>query len=373
MRGIFLRYVLRGMLVSTLGVGLVLLLVLFAYQFSFVLGRAADGQVPGSLVLKLVLLTLRSNLTVILPFAVVLGVVLGLGRLYHDSEMAAARACGIGTRTLLAAAALVIAPVAALAAWIAFDQGPAAASEVAQLRTDALRTATARGLTPGQFRSLGRGTTLYFGSVDADGTLRDVFLQRDLPLKDEPGGMQVVMATRARYAISVDSSYYAIEMQDGRSFEGRPGEGDWRVSRFGQQTWRVPIPQASLPGRPRLDALPTSELLLSRAAVLRAELHWRIGWVLAVIVLGLAAVPLARLRPGQMRHARVPWAVLLFAVYSGLLSTGRLMLERGDLPVAAGLWWVHGAVMAGVVVALNLPRVAAVLRRRAGAVDLTVR
>jgi lipopolysaccharide export system permease protein len=365
MRGIFLRYVLRSMLLSTLGVGLVLLLVLFAYQFAFVLRRAADGQLPGSLVFELVTLTLRGNLTVILPFAVVLGVVLGLGRLYHDSEMAAARACGIGTRSLLAAAALVTVPATALAAWIAFSQGPAAAREVARLRTDALRTASARGLTPGVFRSLGGGTTVYFRATGADGSLLDVFLQRDLSAApSQARRMQVVTADRARYSLSADSTYYAIDLWDGHSYEGRPGEGDWRITRFGHQILRVPTPQASLPGRPRLDAVATGQLLHSAAPAWRAELHWRIGWVLAVSVLGFLAVPLSRLGPNQGRHARLPWAVLLFAVYAGLLTTARLMLERGEVPAYLGLWWVHGAVVASAIVALGSPGWGAALRRR---------
>jgi lipopolysaccharide export system permease protein len=362
-RGIFFRHVLRSLLLSTLGVGLLLLVVLFVYQLAFVLRRAAAGQLPGSLVLELVTLTLRGNLMVILPFAVALGVVLGLGRLYHDSEMAAAQACGIGTRTLLAAAALVIAPAAALAAWISFSEGPAAAREVVQLRTEALRTATTRGLVPGQFRSLGAGTTVYFRSADTDGTLFDVFLQRDLPVqRGQTRSMQVVMADRARYVISADSSYYVIDLFGGRTYEGAPGKGAWRLTRFGQQTLRVPTPQASLPGRPRVDALRTAQLWQSVDPVWRAELHWRVGWVLAVIVLGLLAVPLARLHPGQGRHARVLWAVLLFAGYVGLLSSARLMLERGDVPAAIGLWWVHGMVVVLAILIIQLPRWRAVLR-----------
>jgi lipopolysaccharide export system permease protein len=368
MHGIFFRHVLRSILQATLAVGVVLLAILFAYQMAFVLGRAADGQLPGALVLELVSLTLRGNLTIILPFAVVLGVVLGLGRLYHDSEISAAHAGGIGMRTLFGAAAAVTLAAAVLAAWMAFVDGPAAARGVVQLRTQALRTAITRGLAPGQFRSLGQGTTLYFRAAGADGALQDVFLQRDLPeTQGRARRMQIVLAATARYAVSADSSYYTIDLGKGRSHEGVPGEGAWRITQFDSQTIRVPTPQASLPGRPRLDRLDTAELLRSTSSELRAELHWRIGWVLNVIVLGLLAVPLARLRPGQGRHARLPWAVLLFAVYAGLLSTGRLMLERGDIPADAGLWWVHAAIIVLGVMLLRLPLWMAALRRKGSA------
>ena len=96
MRGIFFRHVLRDIGMRRSASGPCCWCCCSTNQLAFVLGRAAIGQIPGSLVLELVLLSLRENLTVILPFAVLLGCVLGLGRLYHDSEIAAAQACGIG-------------------------------------------------------------------------------------------------------------------------------------------------------------------------------------------------------------------------------------------------------------------------------------
>ena len=365
MRSIFFRHVLRDILLATLVVGLVLLVVLLTYQLAFVLGRAADGQVPGDIVLELVVLTLRGNLTLILPFAVLLGTTLGLGRLYHDSEMAAAQACGIGTGTLFAVAAVVTGATTLLAAWSAFVDAPAAARGVVQLRTEALRTAVTRGLTPGQFRSLGSGATLYFRAQDADGTLRDVFVQRDVPTT--VGRMQIVLAARARYSLSADSTFYRIELTDGQSHAGVPGTGDWQITTFGQQTIRVPTPQATLPGKPRVDVLPTGALWSASEPRLQGELHWRIAWVIDVIVLGLLAVPLARLHPRQGRHARLPWAVLLFAIYAGLLSAGRTMLERGDMPPVLGLWWVHAlAALLGLAL-LAQPRLQHAVSRRLAA------
>ena len=41
------------------------------------------------------------NLALIVPVGLLLGIVLGLGRLYHDSEMTAAQACGAGIRPVL--------------------------------------------------------------------------------------------------------------------------------------------------------------------------------------------------------------------------------------------------------------------------------
>lgn len=199
---IFLRHVLREIAVQTLVVAVVLLAVLVIYQFSFVLGRAADGQIEGDTVPRLVMLSLRTNLGVILPFCVLLGVVLGLGRLYYDSEITAALAGGVGTGALYAAAGAVVLPAAALAAWVAFVDGPEAARDAVQLRLDALRTAVTRGLSPGGFRGVGEGTTLHFSARDGD-TLRGVFVQREVPGEEgAPPRLQVVVAADARYRIT---------------------------------------------------------------------------------------------------------------------------------------------------------------------------
>ena len=102
--------------------------------------------------------------------------------------------------------------------------------------------------------------------------------------------------------------------------------------------------------------LGNAELIGTAEPPLVAELHWRIGWVVPVLLLGFLAVPLSRLAPRQGRHARVPLAVLLFAVYAGLLTSGRTLLERAETPLALGLWWVHAAAFVLALVLLGWPR-----------------
>lgn len=342
--GILFRYVLRQVVTSTLVVGLVLLVVLATYQLAFVLGRAADGQVTGGMVPELALLSLRSSLPVVLPFALLVGIVLSLGRLYHDNEIAAAQACGMPTALLVAAAGVVTLAATILAAWSAFIDGPRAAGRIVELRTTALRSAAVRQLLPGTFRSLGQGITLYFGAAGANGALQDVFVQRDLPGKD--ARLQVLLARSARQQLAPAGDAWLLELDAGRSYEGRPGAADWRITSFARQLLKIPLPQARLTGPPRIGGLSNHELLASGQPRQMAELHWRLAWVLDVIVLGLAAVPLARLAPRQGRYVRLPWAVLLFAVYAGLLTAGRTMLGRGEVPQFAGLWWAHGAAVA---------------------------
>jgi lipopolysaccharide export system permease protein len=344
MQRIFFRHVLREIALATAAVAVVLLVILVTYQLAFILGRAADGQVPGELVLKIAALSLRSNVTIILPFALLLGTILGLGRLYHESEITAAQACGLGINNLYAAAAVMTGMAGMIVAWITLIDGPTAARDVVQLRSQALRTAVTRGLVPGQFRRIGSGVSLHFRAQDADGSLRKVFIQRDVP-GASTGRMEVVVAERARYQLANDNSSYVIHLFDGASHEGVPGRGDWRVLHFKEQTLRIATPDAALPGKSRVDVIPTAELLGATDLRLRAELQWRFGWVLLTLVAGLLAVPLARLQPRQGRYANLLPGVLLFAVYAGLLSVARSAMERGGMSATLGMWWVHASAL----------------------------
>jgi lipopolysaccharide export system permease protein len=42
----------------------------------------------------------------------------------------------------------------------------------------------------------------------------------------------------------------------------------------------------------------------------------------------------------------VGFAIVVYVVYSNLLSAAKVWLEKGDLSPAVGVWWVHAAALA---------------------------
>jgi lipopolysaccharide export system permease protein len=94
------------------------------------------------------------------------------------------------------------------------------------------------------------------------------------------------------------------------------------------------------------DTKPTRELWGTHAASDIAQLQSRTSSPLMALVLTLVAVPLSRLRPRQGRYARVGFAIVLYFVYSNLLSAAKVWIERGELSPLVGVWWVHAGVLA---------------------------
>jgi lipopolysaccharide export system permease protein len=95
------RYVLREVVQTWVAVTGVLVAILVSNQLSRVLGQAADNQYGRRIVFELIALGAVMNLSVIVPVGLLLAVVLTLGRLYHDSEVAALQACGFAPSKML--------------------------------------------------------------------------------------------------------------------------------------------------------------------------------------------------------------------------------------------------------------------------------
>jgi lipopolysaccharide export system permease protein len=353
------RYMLWEMTVNFVGVTLIAFALLLVNQVGSVLARAAQLQYQKGFVLELIGLSAAQNVAILLPFGLVIGIVLAFGRLYHDSEMAAAQACGVGVARVATAVWFLALPVTALVGWLNFDLAPRAAAAEADLRNEALRAGINAPVEAGKFRSFSGGRiVVYARAAERNGDLTDVFVKRS-----EGASVETTVARRARYTGSADGVAETITLFDGERVEGTPGSNRFRIMRFEQQLIQVQTPEAAARA-PRVAELSTLALLGSRDIKQLAELHWRLGLPLMTLVLTVLAVPLGRLRPRQGRYAHVWVAVLVFALYANLALAGRTWLERGVVPAAFGLWWVHALFLAMSLAAVLGPGLLRVHRAR---------
>jgi lipopolysaccharide export system permease protein len=353
------RYILREVVVSWLGVTGVLLAILLTNQVARVLQRAAEAQYPRGVVLELIALSSVQNFSVIMPVGLLLAIVLALGRLYHDSEMTAAQACGAGTRTVALPVMGFTVLLAIFLGALSLRLAPSAAGRMVDLQREALRAGQFSPIAAGKFRTFGGGTTVvYAQDTDRDGTLKRVFVERD-----RGDHLEVALAQRATHSYSEDGNLQVITLYDGERYEGVPGERKFRIVRFAENTIPVRLPELAV-NSTALEGLSSLALARSADPKQRAEFHFRLAFPVMAIVLALIAIPLARLRPRQGRYARVGFAVLIFFVYIQLTIAGRTWIARGVTPEWLGLWWVHAAVGLLAAIILLVPRGLARLRYR---------
>ena len=359
MRQILGRYVLREVVTSWIVVTGVLLLILLGNQVAAVLERAAVSQYPQGVVLELIYLGVLQYLSLFMPVGLLLGIVFAFGRLYHDSEMAAALACGVGPGTLyfpvIALGVLAAAGVAAITLVVA----PQATAQALVLRNAAERAGQFAPLAPGVFRAFGGGSAVVYAErVDPDGTLENVFFERNVGR-----AVEVAVAHRAVHTLSPHGTTQTITLYDGERFEGVPGSAAFRTLRFSELTNPVRVPPAKS-AVTDLDAQPTAALIASSKPRAQAQLAWRIALPVMCIVLTVLALPLSRLEPRQGRYARIWLAVVVYLVYANLMSAGKTWIAHGTLPPALGLWWTHVVVGLLAVAAIFGPSAAHRLRYR---------
>jgi lipopolysaccharide export system permease protein len=330
------RYVLREVTLTWVGVTGVLLVILVTNQLARVLERAAEQQFPREVVLALIGFSSLQNLTILIPVALLLAVVLAFGRLYHESEMAAIQACGVGLGRLYLPVLSLTIVLAVFLAWLSLSLAPGAAQRVQELRASALREAQFGNLEPGRFRTIGgSGAVLYASTQGEDGTLRDVFVKRS-----RGDRIEVALATRARHFVSEGGALHTLVLENGYRYEGTPGKPEFRITRFREHGIPVRLTDARARAQD-LELLPTAQLLRMPDSEAMAEVQWRLSMPIMAFVLTFIAMPLSRLRPRQGRYARVGLAILIYFLYSNLLSAAKVWVARDAVPREIGLWWVH--------------------------------
>ena len=337
------RYLLRELAQATFAALIVLSIVSLGGVFTDVLGDIARGRVPAGLMLSQLGLQTIRYLPMILPLGLMIGLLLGFGRLYRDSEMPILTSIGVGPRRLLRPWAWLVLPMVGLVALFSLWLGPWAKRTSDAMIAAGNRNLLVAGLDAGRFTELpgGKGV-VYVGAMSNDGT----HLQRIFVYRQDEDRLDVTTATGGVLRIEHGNQRY-LDLKDGFRVEGPLDAGrDYRLMRYASNELRMPMAKAEdSPRNPQ--GLPTMELLSDPRPQAGAQLHFRIAPPLLALAFALLAVPLARSSPRQARYGSV---VLGFAAYlfgTMLMLVGTDMLGSGKLPMAAGLWWLLVPLLAG--------------------------
>jgi lipopolysaccharide export system permease protein len=73
----------------------------------------------------------------------------------------------------------------------------------------------------------------------------------------------------------------------------------------------------------------------------------------ATLIIAMLALPLSQTTPRSGRYANMAWAILLYLVYSNLLSMAYNWIIKERVPVWIGTWWVHIVALALLFILLK--------------------
>lgn len=341
---IVFRYLSREVLVTLSAVSAVLLVIIMSGRFIRYLAQAAQGLLDPGVLLMIMAYRIPGFLQLILPLGLFLGILLAYGRLYLESEMTVLSATGMSQQRLFVYTLAPATLVALLAGWLSLGLAPQGVEHVARILNQQSAMTELDTLVPGRFQSMKNGSRVTYSEELSDdrGELAGVFIseKRFSTAGDKERGISVLVAETGRQELQADGSRYLI-LENGYRYDGNPGEADYRAIQYDTYGVLLPKPEVAAEVTDR-EGIATRQLLGSKDGRLQSELQWRLSIPVLVFVVALLAVPLSRVNPRQGRFLKLLPAILLYMAYLAVLIAARGAVEKGKIPPALGLWWVHG-------------------------------
>jgi lipopolysaccharide export system permease protein len=345
------RYIYREILEKLLWIIGLLLLILASNRFVGFLADAADGELPGELVLQMLTMKMLATLPKLLPISLFISVTLALSRLAQDRELTiisvSGLAVGFQIKTVLKFAVIF----SLLVFLSSFVVGPWAVKGVSGLKGRAEQESDISGISAGQFKEFSKGDRIvYIENMSDDSELMEnVFLQ-----VRQHNDLGVLRSDSAKYEFSERTGSRYIAFQHGRRYVGKPGMLDYQITEY--RTYAVLIEQNDeAKSVVKLEAVPSLKLLGSDLAPHKAELQWRMSYIFATLLLPMLAVALNGLSFRETRYVPLFIAIMVYFIYSNLLGISKTLIKRDDLSPLIGMWWVHLLLAVIIVVIFKYP------------------
>ena len=331
------RYIVREISRPAVAICTALMVIFGCYMAARYLEDSVQGQVPGSMVILLILLRITIALEVLLPTTLYLSVMIAFGRLYRDSEMTGMFASGISLTRVLRPVFFVAVAAGLMVASFSLYIRPWAWNQFFELKARAAANFDMTRMKGGNFYEIQDGKTVIFAdTVDNDANqAQNVFMQL---LRN--GKMQIIYAERARQLPQDGAADPLIELQNGHFYEFSDSEKKGNVMQFGTLEMSL-VSKEGIPVEQKVKALPSDQLMQSGKRDEIAELQWRLTAPFSTILLALLGVPLSRTSPRHGKYAKVPLGILVFAVYYNLSAMTKKWVAQGVMGSIPGIWWTQ--------------------------------
>ncbi len=309
----------------------VLVVIIVSRQFVRILDQAISGQVSNETLLSILGLKTIVAIAEFLPVALFLAVLMVLGRMYRDHEMAAVSSAGGGSGVIYRAVFLLVFPVSLLAASMSLFAAPWAEARILKLVIHDEETSETRGIAAGKFSEYSQGDLVFYvETISADKKMHKVFVQS---LEHDNTNVSVINAEAARIEDSADGRYIIFEQ--GERIKGLPGNLDYVIEQFAEYAVRLDTKTAA-PRPVNMTAVPSEILLQHKTKAYIAEFQRRLSIPMGVLLLSFIAVPLAQISPRGGVYGNMVVGFLIYFSYGNLTRISQGWVTNGAVPTWFG-------------------------------------
>jgi LPS export ABC transporter permease LptF/LPS export ABC transporter permease LptG len=294
-----------------------------------------------------------------IPMAVLVGVLIGLGRLSADSEIVALHASGMGLRRLLLPIGFVAAGCSCVTLAITFWLSPLSVRTLNHLRDQILASQAPFAVQPRVFDERFPHLVLYVRDVEAAAThWKGVFLAGS----GGQTGTSITIAEGAQVVQGSEKGQLELHLGAGTIHEYDPRDpARYNVTTFGESD--IPIDITNAESAPRNTTITQAEQPISALLAdhgpnwrdARVEFQNRIALPAACLIFALLGVPIGvRPRRGG-RAAGLILTLVLIGGYYFLYVSGDHFARQGKVSPWAGIWAAN--IVAAVVGVIFLRRI----------------
>ena len=353
------RYILREVLTHAVIGGAVFTFVLFIGKLTPIIELVVRSSAPIPSVAELIFLTIPSALTVTIPMAVLVGILIGLSRLAADSEVTAMRASGIGTGIFVRTIGWLAVLTWILATLNNVFIAPRSAAALADLQNQLKTSQASFEIQPRVFYEDLKNYVLYVqdvAPVEGAAVWKKVFLA-DI---SNPTAPKITLAQEG-VAVSDSPESLRLHLVGASSHENLPKQQDqYTISTF--QETDIPVPVATSekkgPEEPALPEMATWDLLRQISALRYTpgwnqpdwnvvgmrrrwyliEAHKRFAFPTACLVLALVGIPLGLSAKKGGKATGFVLTIALVFIYYVVFLAGLALARQGRLPPGLGVW-----------------------------------
>ena len=331
---------LRRDLARTFGATLVVLLtIVITMLLVRTLSLAASDVVePRDVVLVLGYTTL-GQLGTILILSLFVSIVVTLGRMYRDSEMAIWFASGLELARFVRPVLYTFWPVLLVICLLLAFAWPWVNRNSSELRDRYAQRSDLARVAPGVFQSSSDGRRVFFVERDPSDevSVRNVFA---LSRKDDTES--VVSARAGRIDVEGDDRYVVLE--SGQRSDVNAASGETTLAGFESYRALVDIHALRRAQELPVKTIDTAALMRDPTPRNQGELTWRFGLMLAAMNLSLLGIGLAHVNTRRPSSLNLVLALLGSLAYFNSVNLTQSWVANGRFGMVPSLLALHGGV-----------------------------
>ncbi len=317
-------------------------------------------DLPSSLVAQYLLLSFPRIIVLAIPMAVLLGILVGVGRMSSDNEVTALRSLGYSGRRLMAPV-LLLGLLGSLIAGLVFDLGVPAAN-YAQHKLNAkifLAADINREIQPRVFYERIPNMLIYADTASpSDGTLRDVLIYQ----RTAAGQEELAMAGSLHMQQQAEQGSIQFQLDNVVSHAWQSGlPDDYQITQSDHQTIDRPpdlvmqemirslaappprnLREQTIPDLRQtleeLRAMPASRSVHRQINETLVELHKKLALPATSLAFAILGLPLALGHRRSGRRWGFAVSLLVIVLAYAMLTAGEQLADRGLVPPGIAMW-----------------------------------